>query len=121
MPVPAVALSCCCSFSSSSSTLSVNSFRCLPIPRSFTGRRLVWGGSYWCGQQTSLRSSQVLSGSTCIRWRKTLEKSGQKGEGLRGRALGWHQQGHYREQHKAVMCLRPQTALQAGRLIRESR
>lgn len=71
----APALSCCCSSSSRSRMLSVNSSRCLPIPRSFTGCRLVWGALYGCGQHTSVRNSQVLSGSTRIKWRKTLQKA----------------------------------------------
>lgn len=89
-PVP----SCCCSLWSRSSTLSVSSFRGCPIPLSFTGCRLGWGGSYPSGQHTSLRSSQVLSGSTCIKCRKTLWKTVQREERrVRTRPFGWHLTG----------------------------
>lgn len=75
MLVPGAVPSCHCSLWSRSSTLSVSSFRGRPIPPSFTGCRPGWGGSYSSGQHTSLRSSQVLSGSTCIKCRKTLWKT----------------------------------------------
>lgn len=90
----APALSRCCSSSSRSRMLSVNSLRCLPIPRSFTGCRLAWGGSYGCGQHTSVRNSQVLSGSTRIKWRKTLQKAmGRKERRVRRKAFDLHPMG----------------------------
>lgn len=94
MLVPGAVPSCCCSLWSRSSTLSVSSFRGRPIPRSFTGCRLAWGGLYSSGQHTSLRSSQVLSGSTCIKCRKTLWKTvGREERNVRTRPFGWHPTG----------------------------